>query len=393
MYFAPRMEELKPSDIREVMKIISAKPDTISFAGGLPAPELFPGSELREVANALLRDKAGQALQYGSTLGYQPLRENVARLMEREGVKATADNIIITAGSQQGLSLSGMLFLDKDDVIIAESPSYLGALSAFKPTESKVVSVPCDGDGMLMDELEKILSETPKARMIYVISNFQNPTGKTWTLERRQKLIEIAGKHDIPVIEDNAYGELRYEGERVPSIASLDTKGIVVHLGSFSKILAPGLRVGWICASLELIQKFELLKYGADLQPNELVEMLIDGYLSNYNLEEHLDKIKAEYRVRRDLMIDVIRNEFPSEAKWYYPEGGMFVWVELPERINTRELLKKAVEKGVAFIPGGSFYPNGGVEYAFRINFSNMKRDKIVQGMKILAQLLKEELK
>jgi len=393
MYFAPRMEELKPSDIREVMKIISAKPDTISFAGGLPAPELFPGAELREVANALLKDKAGQALQYGSTLGYQPLREKVARLMEREGVKATADNIIITAGSQQGLSLSGMMFLDKDDVIIAESPSYLGALSAFKPTESQVVSVECDGDGMLMDELERVISETPKARMIYVIPNFQNPTGKTWTLERRQKLIEIAGKHDIPIIEDNAYGELRYEGERIPSVASLDTKGIVVHLGSFSKILAPGLRVGWICASKELILKFELLKYGADLQPNELVEMLIDGYLCNYNLDEHIKKIRTEYKIRRDLMIDVIRNEFPSEAKWYYPEGGMFVWVELPERINTRELLKKAVEKGVAFIPGGSFYPGGGVEYAFRINFSNMKRDKIVQGMKILSQLLKEELK
>ncbi|MHC1719138.1 MAG: PLP-dependent aminotransferase family protein [Clostridiaceae bacterium] len=393
MYFAPRMEELKPSDIREVMKIIAAKPGTISFAGGLPAPELFPSTELREVANSLLRDKAGEALQYGTTLGYQSLRENVARLMERECVKATSDNIIITAGSQQGLSLSGMMFLDKDDVVISESPSYLGALSAFKPTESQVVSVACDGDGMLMDDLERVLAETPKARMIYVIPNFQNPTGKTWTLERRQKLIEIASKYDIPIIEDNAYGELRYEGERVPSIASLDTKGIVVHLGSFSKILAPGLRVGWICASKEIIPKFELLKYGADLQPNELVEMIIDGYLNNYNLDEHLNRINAEYKVRRDLMIDVIRNEFPAEAKWYYPEGGMFVWIELPERINTRELLKKAVDKGVAFVPGGSFYPNGGIEYAFRINFSNMKRDKIVQGMKILADLLKEELK
>jgi len=393
MYFAPRMDELKPSDIREVMKIIAAKPGTISFAGGLPAPELFPSEDLREVVNGLLNDKAGQALQYGATLGYQPLREKVAKLMEREGVKATADNIIITAGSQQGLSLSGMLFLDKDDVIIAESPSYLGALSAFKPTESQVVSVACDGGGMLMDDLERVLAETPNARMIYVIPNFQNPTGKTWTMERRQKLIELANKYDLPVIEDNAYGELRYEGERIPSIASIDTEGRVVHLGSFSKILAPGLRVGWISASPELILKFELLKYGADLQPNELVEMMIDGYLGSFSLDEHLKKIKAEYKARRDLMIDVIRNEFPTEAKWYYPEGGMFVWIELPERINTRELLKKAVDKGVAFIPGGSFYPNGGIEYAFRINFSNMKSDKIVQGMKILAELLREELK
>jgi len=386
------MEELKPSDIREVMKIIAAKPGTISFAGGLPAPEFFPSEDLRSVVDELLKDKPGQALQYGATLGYQPLRESVAKLMEREGVKATADNIIITAGSQQGLSLSGMMFLDKDDVIIAESPSYLGALSAFKPTESQVVSVACDGDGMLMDDLERVLSETPKARMIYVIPNFQNPTGKTWTYERRQQLIEIANRYDLPVIEDNAYGELRYEGERIPSIASLDTEGRVVHLGSFSKILAPGLRVGWISASPELILKFELIKYGADLQPNELVEMTIDSYLRKHNLDEHLEKIKAEYKARRDLMIDVIRNEFPAEAKWYYPEGGMFVWIELPEGINTRELLKKAVDKGVAFIPGGSFYPNGGVEYAFRINFSNMQRKKIVQGMKILSQLLREEL-
>jgi 2-aminoadipate transaminase len=392
MNFAPRMEELKPSDIREVMKIIAAKPGTISFAGGLPAPEFFPSADLGSVVAELLKDKPGQALQYGATLGYQPLRESVAKLMEREGVIAEADNIIITAGSQQGLSLSGMMFLEKDDVIIAESPSYLGALSAFKPTESKVVSVACDGDGMLMEDLERVLSETPKARIIYVIPNFQNPTGKTWTLERRKQLIEIANRYDLPIIEDNAYGELRYEGERIPSIASLDTQGRVVHLGSFSKILAPGLRVGWISASPELILKFELIKYGADLQPNELVEMMIDGYLRKYNLDEHLEKIKGEYKARRDLMIEAIRNEFPAEAKWYYPEGGMFVWIELPERINTRELLKKAVDRGVAFIPGGSFYPNGGVEYAFRINFSNMQREKIVQGMKILSQLLRDEL-
>lgn len=392
MYFAPRMKEIKPSDIREVMKIIAARPSTISFAGGLPAPEFFPKEEFRNIADSLLKDKADQALQYGATLGYQPLRENVAKLMAREGAKVTADNIIITAGSQQGLFLSGMLFLDKEDVVIAESPSYLGALSAFQLAEAKVKSVACDSKGMLMDDLERVLSETPKAKMIYVIPNFQNPTGKTWSLERRKKLVEIAQKHRIPIIEDNAYGELRYEGERIPSLASLDINGNVVHLGSFSKILSPGLRIGWMCASKELIHKFELLKYGSDLQPNEFVEMLINGYLENYDLDEHLENIKAEYAIRRDLMVDVIKNEFPANVKWYYPEGGMFVWIELPENINTRELLKKAVDKGVAFVPGGSFYPEGGTEYAFRINFSNMERDKIAEGMLILSKLLKEEV-
>lgn len=392
MKFATRMEELQPSDIREVMKMIAEKPGTISFAGGLPAPELFPREEFKAAANRILDEKSGSALQYGATLGLMSLRNNVAKIMSREDVAATADNIIITGGSQQGLSISGMMFLDKDDVIISESPSYLGALSAFKPTETSVTCVACDEHGMIMEDLQRVLANTPNARMIYVIPNFQNPTGKTWSLERRKQLVAMANKYDLPIIEDNAYGELRYEGERLPSLKALDTEGRVIHLGSFSKILSPGLRVGWICASEELVLKFELLKYGADLQPNEFAQMLIDEFLNSCDLDKHIDKIKAEYKIRRDLMINVIKEEFPSEAKYYYPEGGMFVWVELPESINTRELLKKAVENKVAFIPGGSFYPNGGVEYAFRINFSNMERDKIVQGMKTLADLLNNEI-
>ena len=339
MKFANRMGELKPSDIREVMKMIAANPGTISFAGGLPDPKLFPSEAMREATDKILKENPGAALQYGLTLGRVSLREKITGLMAREGVTAAVENIAITTGSQQAITLSTMLFLNPGDVIITENPSYLGALAAFKPYETSYIGVNGDNEGMLMDELEEVLKNTPNAKMIYVIPNFQNPTGRTWSLERRKKLVEIASKYDLPIIEDNAYGEVRFEGERVPSIKSLDTEGRVIHLGSFSKILSPGLRVGWVCADKDIITKYELLKNGSDLQSAELAQMQVDEYLSNNDLDEHLAKINTVYKERRDLMIKSINEEFPKEAKYFYPEGGMFVWVDLPSHINTRELL------------------------------------------------------
>ncbi len=392
MKFSNRMSELKPSDIREVMKMIAANPGTISFAGGLPDPKLFPSEAIREATDKILRENPGVGLQYGLTLGRIPLREKIVGLMEREGVKATIDNIAITTGSQQAITLSTMLLLNQGDVIITENPSYLGALAAFKPFEASYIGVSGDDQGMFMDELEEVLEKTPKAKMIYVISNFQNPTGRTWSLERRRKLVEIADNYDLPIIEDNAYGEVRFEGERVPSIKSLDTEGRVIHLGSFSKILSPGLRVGWVCADKDIILKYELLKNGSDLQSAELAQMQVDEYLENNDLDTHLDKIKKAYKERRDLMIKMINEEFPKEAKYYYPEGGMFIWVELPSHVNTRELLKKAIESKVAFVPGGSFYPQGDCESSMRINFSTMENEKIVEGIKILGKLLEESI-
>ncbi|WZL74036.1 PLP-dependent aminotransferase family protein [Clostridiaceae bacterium 35-E11] len=392
MKFSNRMAELKPSDIREVMKMIAANPGTISFAGGLPDPKLFPVEAIREATDKILKENPGVALQYGLTLGRISLREKIVGLMAREGVKATIDNIAITTGSQQAITLSTMLLLNQGDVIITENPSYLGALAAFKPFETSYIGVNGDDKGMFMDELENILKKTPKAKMIYVIPNFQNPTGRTWSLERRKKLVEIANKYDLPIIEDNAYGEVRFEGERVPSIKSLDTEGRAIHLGSFSKILSPGLRVGWICADKDIILKYELLKNGSDLQSAELAQMQVDEYLTNNDLDAHLDKIKKAYKERRDLMLKTIREEFPKEAKYDYPEGGMFIWVELPSHINTRELLKKAIENKVAFVPGGSFYPQGDCESSMRINFSTMENEKIVEGIKILGKLLKEAI-
>ncbi len=392
MIYANRMEKLKPSDIRVVGKLVAANPGTISFAGGLPDPKLFPSEEIKHVTNKILEENSGVALQYGLTLGRVSLREKITGLMAREGVKASVDNIMITTGSQQGLTLSTMVFLNPSDVVITENPSYLGALAAFDPYETKYIGVNGDEHGMHMYDLENVLKTTPNVKMIYVIPNFQNPTGRTWSLEKRKQLLEIANRYNLIILEDNAYGEIRFEGERIPSIQSLDTEGRVIHLGSFSKILSPGLRVAWVCADKELIPKFELVKYGCDLQSAEFAQMQVDEFLANYDLDEHIAKINNVYKRRRDLMLEVIENEFPSEVEYYYPEGGMFVWVELPEHINTRRLLEKAVERKVAFVPGGSFYPQNDCEKSMRLNFSTMEDDKIVSGMKILAEIIKDSI-
>lgn len=393
MKYAERMNYLKPSDIREVMKIIASNPGTISFAGGLPDPALFPFEGILKATKEILEENPVLALQYGMTQGKENLRKAIVELMKREGVETDVESISITHGSQQGISLTSMLFLNPGDVVLTENPSYLGAFSAYKPYEINFVGVNGDKDGMFMDDLETKIKANSNVKMIYIIPNFQNPTGRTWSLERRKALINMANKYDLPIVEDNAYGELRFDGERIPSIKSLDTQGRVLYLGSFSKVLAPGLRVGWLCSSKEIAPKFEYLKYGADLQNTELSQMIIETFLRENDLDEHLNKIKAVYMRRRDLMIDEIKRSFPEKAKYYYPEGGMFVWVELPSHINTRELLKKAVAKKVAFVPGGSFYPAGDCESSMRLNFSTMEDDKIVEGIKILGELLHEEIK
>lgn len=392
MKFANRMDALKPSDIREAMKMIAANPGTISFAGGLPDPNLFPVEAMREATNKILKENSHAALQYGLTLGNVSLRKKIVGLMAREGVKTTVNNIAITTGSQQAITVAAMILLDEDDVIITENPSYLGAFSAFKPFATSYLGVDGDEDGMLMDKLEESLKNTPKVKVIYVIPNFQNPTGRTWSLERRKQLLGLATKYDVTILEDNAYGEVRFEGERIPSIKSLDTEGRVIYLGSFSKILSPGLRVGWACATEEIITKYELVKNGLDLQSAELAQMQVDEFLANNDLEEHLNKMNIVYKERRDLMIKTIEEEFPKEAKYFYPKGGMFVWVELPSHVNTRDLLRKAIEKKVGFVPGGSFYPGNDCESSMRLNFSTMTNDKIIEGIKILGGLLKEIL-
>lgn len=387
-----RMNHLKASEIRELLKL-TEEPDIISFAGGLPAPELFPIEEMKVISHKVLNDEGKAALQYGPTEGYTPLRKIIAeQRMKAVGVNATYENILITNGSQQGLDFTGRVFLDKDDIVICESPSYLGAINAFKAYMPKFVEIPMDDNGMIIEELEKALKKHPNAKFIYTIPDFQNPTGKTLSFERRVKMLELAEKYNIPIIEDNPYGELRFEGDMIPSIKSLDKKGLVIYLGTFSKTFCPGLRLGWICADKDILNKYIIVKQGADLQSSSISQREAAAFMQVYNLDEHINKIKEVYRRRRDLMIDMIKKEFPENIKYTYPNGGLFTWVTLPEGIDAAELLKIALRDKVAFVPGGSFFPNGGHPNHFRLNFSNMPEDKIIEGIKRLGKVLKENI-
>ncbi len=389
--FSDRMELLKASEIREILKL-TQQPDIISFAGGLPAPELFPVEEMEKISAKVLQEMGMQALQYSPTEGYGPLREKIASRMGKVGVETNADEVLIISGSQQGLDFSGKIFLNPDDVVVCESPSYLGAINAFKAYQCQFLEIDTDDNGMIMEDLEEKLSKTEKVKMIYVIPDFQNPSGRTWTLDRRERLLEIASKHDLPIVEDNPYGELRFEGEIPPSLRSMDKEGRVIFLGSFSKTFCPGLRLGWVNAAPEMLEKYIFVKQGSDLQTSSMAQRELNMFMEEYDLDIHIEKIKHVYKKRRDLMMETIKKEFPVEAKFTYPEGGLFTWVELPEHINTRDLMVKAVEKKVAFVPGGSFFPSGDKENTMRINYSNMPEEKIVEGITRLGVLLKEEM-
>lgn len=388
--FAKRMEALNGSEIRELLKLIE-KPEVISFAGGLPAPELFPIEEMKEISRIVLEESGTQALQYSTTEGFQPLREKIARRMNSKNkTNVTKDDILITNGSQQGLDFAGRVFLNEGDVVLCESPSYLGAINAFKSYGSKFIEVPTDKDGMIMEELEKILEVTENVKMIYVIPDFQNPTGITWTLERRKKFIEIISKYEIPVLEDNPYGELRFEGESLPSLKSMDKKGLVIFLGTFSKILCPGYRLGWTCASQNILKKFIFVKQVADLQASSISQIEVSKFIDLYNLDNHVKKINEVYARRRDLMLETMKEEFPEGVEYTYPEGGLFIWVELPKHLDSRIIMKDCLANNVAYVPGWSFFPNGGTENCFRLNYSNMSDDRIVEGIKRIGLVLRK---
>lgn len=391
--FAKRMDQMKTSEIRELLKL-TARPDIISFAGGLPAPELFPVEEMMAASKAVMEESGRQAMQYSTTDGHPRLRQQIAeRMGEKNKIKTDADHILVTSGSQQGLDYSARVFLNEGDVVLMESPSYLGAINAFKCCEPKFVEVPTDEGGMIMEELEKILATTERVKMIYVIPDFQNPTGRTWDMERRTKFMEIINKYEIPVIEDNPYGELRFEGEFLPALKSLDTKGLVVFLGTFSKILAPGYRLGWVCASDEILGKYNMMAQAAALQASTISQMETSKWLDMFDLDEHVAKIRKVYGRRRTVMVETMERELPACCKFTRPDGGLFTWIELPEYMDAKELQMKCLEKKVAFVPGGSFFPNGGHENTMRLNYSCMPEDKIVQGITALAQAIKENLR
>ena len=393
MKFSDLAMGLKASEIRELLKL-TTMPEVISFAGGLPAPELFPLEELKKVDVEILSKEGQLAVQYGTTEGYLPLREKIAARMKKAfQVDCTPEEIVITSGSQQGLSLLAQIFLNKDDVILVESPTYLGAINAFKLCDPKFVEVPTDEKGIIPEELEKILAEYgDRVRLMYVIPEFQNPTGITWPMERRKAFMDIVNKYDFPVIEDDPYGELRYDGDVVPSLKSMDTKGNIIFLGSFSKIFMPGLRIAWMVADPVIIDKVVKLKQAVDLQSSSFAQRQASYFIDMFDLDAHVEKIKALYGKRRTLMYDSMKEYFPEGVTFTYPEGGLFTWVTLPENMDAKEIMPKVLEKNVAYVPGGPFYPNGGNANHFRLNYSNMPEDRIVEGIKRLGAVLKEEM-
>ena len=387
--FANRMEGIKSSRIRELLKL-TEQPDIISFAGGLPAPEHFPVEEIKEITIKILNEQGAKALQYSTTEGYLPLREIIANRLATSGVQLSPDNILITSGSQQGLDFSGKIFLNPGDKVICESPTYLGAINAFAAYQPVFVEVAMDEEGMIMEELEKTLEAHPDAKFIYAIPDFQNPTGRTMNLERRKRLVELANQYNMPIIEDNPYGELRFIGERLPAIKHFDTEGLVIYLGTFSKTFCPGLRIGWVAAHEPLLQKYNMVKQGCDLHTNIYAQIQAAEFMTRYDLDEHIAKIKETYRTRRNLMTETMKKEFPANCKFTLPEGGLFTWVELPEGVDAAEVLRKALEKKVAFVPGGDFFPNGDKNNYCRLNYSNASEKNIVEGIKRLGAVLRE---
>ena len=388
--FASRMDRMKASEIRELLKL-TARPEIISFAGGLPAPELFPVKEIAQVSHDLVLKEGQKLLQYATTEGRPTLREKIAkRMTEKYKTPVVADDILITTGSQQCLDFAGKLFLDPGDVVLCESPSYLGALNAFNAYQPVFKEVPTDGEGIIPEELDKILASTPKCKFIYVIPDFQNPTGICWSLERRKKFIEVINKYDLPVFEDNPYGELRYRGESFPTLKSMDTKGLVSFLGTFSKIFCRGLRLGWIAGPHAIVEKFVMIKQSADLHTSNFDQGVADAYMDTYDLDAHVKEIVELYGHRRDLILKTMEEEFPEGVEFTRPDGGLFLWVTVPEGVSARKVFDKCIEQKVAAVIGDAFYPNDKTDRSMRVNYSCMPDDKIVEGVKRMAKAIKE---
>ena len=346
--FAKMMDNVKASEIRELLAL-TQRPEVTSFAGGLPAPELFPVQDFKKACDAVLDEQGTVALQYGTTDGWAPLRRQIAeRMLAKNSIHTDPANILLTAGSQQGLDYAGRVFLDPGDVVIMESPSYLGAINAFKLSQPTFVEIPTDENGMIMSELEKVLATTKNVKLIYVIPDFQNPSGRTWPLERRKEFMEIITKYEIPVVEDNPYGDLRYKGEFLPALKSMDTKGLVIYLGTFSKILAPGTRIAWMCANPEYINKFNLVAQAAVLQTSTFGAMAVSKYLELFDIDAHVEKIRAVYGHRAGVMVQAMKDYFPEGVTFTDPDGGLFTWAVLPDYIDTKVMAKQCLEKNVA---------------------------------------------
>ena len=386
---APHVHNLRTSVIREILKF-SSKPGVISFAGGLPAQELFPIEQLKKIAVQVLEKHGASSLQYSLSKGITPLRELLAQRSTDSGTPTDIENVLVTSGSQQGIELLARAFVDPGDFIITENPTYVGAIQAFNYYRARYVSVEMDDEGMLVDQVaDKIKQYNPK--LIYTVSNFQNPTGRTMSARRRIQLAEVASIYDIPVIDDNPYSEIRFEGEPLSSLKSLGGNGVIA-LKTFSKLVAPGFRIGWMNGPKAIIDQFEKVKQCADLHTSTFNQYIIYEFITQGLLEPHIEKIKADYLNKRNAMLKAMEEHFPEEITWTHPQGGLFLWVTLPKHMSATELFPKAIDLEVAYVPGQPFFPHGEGDNTLRLNFSFSGPDKIEEGIKRLAKLFKANM-
>jgi 2-aminoadipate transaminase len=396
-HWSSAVGELRSSAIRELLKL-TEQPHVISFAGGLPAPECFPAEEIALASERILATQAARVLQYGPTEGFPPLREFLSELMRGRGVPVSAERILITSGSQQALDVVGKLLIDPGDAVLVENPTYVGALQAWRPYRPRFAPLPIDQDGLQIDELEQALSdlarEGRKPKFLYVVSAFQNPTGVALSLERRHALIDLAARHDLPIVEDDPYGELRYSGAPLPSLAALDTERwgaprYVVYLSTFSKLLAPSLRVGWIVGPPVFLQRVVQVKQGIDLHTGTLAQAIAYESCQDGLLDRHIPFIRQTYQARRDAMLAALAQYMPSGIHWTKPDGGMFLWITLPDGVDAADVLQRAIEQDVAFVPGEAFFANGGGANTLRLNFSYSAPERIVEGVRRLAGVMR----
>ena len=379
---------MRRSTIRELLKL-TARPDMISFAGGLPAPELFPLEQMRRATECVLTQRGHAALQYGETEGVAELRDWLAARFSTKGIAVERANVLITTGAQQALDLIGRIFLDEGDAVIVENPTYLALLSAWRPWGVRFLPVISDASGMCVNELDPLFAQRPK--LVYSVPNFQNPQGTTLGLEGRLRLLKLLRENDAVVVEDDPYGELRYEGEFLPHLFELDRgEGRVLHVGTFSKTIAPGLRVGWVIAPEEVIEKLVLAKQGADLHTSTFCQHVLYEMVREGLLEKRLPLLREAYQERRDAMLSALEEWFPGDASWTRPEGGMFLMVNFPANVDTAELLKVALQLKVAFVPGEEFHAAEGGRNTLRLNFSNSPPAVIEQGIQRLKTAVDE---
>jgi 2-aminoadipate transaminase len=372
----------------EILKFTSL-PQVISFAAGNPAPEAFPSEAIAEISAKIMSENPVSALQYSITEGYMPLRETMkTRLAAACSFDPDIDDLIITSGAQQGNELSCKVLCNEGETLICESPSFTGSMTSFRSYNVNLVGVPMESDGMDMDDLERILKSANKPKLIYTIPNFQNPTGICMSMEKRRRIYELACKYDVIILEDNPYGEIRYEGANIPNIKSLDTEGRVIYTGSFSKVIAPGLRVGFVSAPKEIIQKIVVCKQVSDVHTNIYAQMVCNEFVNNYNFESHLERIRAIYMHKYHLMIAELEKNLPKSITFTHPEGGLFLWGTLPDGVDVTAFCKDAVEHNVAVVPGTAFMVDETAPTSsFRVNFSTPSDEAIIKGCSILGKI------